>query len=202
MSKCYGSPRFSGDLDFTCSRGFDSNVIRKGLERFRIEFEMEIREYKVGMKIILRIKGPLYTGIRYSLCRLVIDVSFRENVILPPIVKTIGRFMEEIPEFDVFVMQEKEILAEKIRAILTRAKARDIYDLWFLLEKGVEFDLELIKKKLEYYNMEWDKKEFEKAIEIKSEIWETELRPVLQNIPDFDIVRKHIIEKIVKERKE
>ncbi len=169
-------------------------MIRKGLERFRIEFETETKEYEVGLKIILRIKGPLYREVRFSLCRLIIDVSFRENVILPPIMKTIGRFMEEIPEFDVFVMQEKEILAEKVRAILTRGKARDIYDLWFLLRKGVDFDSELVRKKLEYYGMRWDEKEFERSIEIKSNIWESELRPLLRNIPGFESVKKELVQ--------
>ncbi len=179
LSKCYGSPRFSEDLDL-----------------FRIKFEMETREYEVGMKIILRIKGPLYTGITHSLCRLVIDISFRENVLPPPIVKTIGRFMEEVPEFDVFVMQEKEILAEKVRAVLTRAKARDIYDLWFLLRKGVDFDLNLVNKKLEYYGMKWSMEKFTEAITLRSEIWETELKPLLGTVPDFSEVRKLILEKI------
>ncbi len=199
LSKCYGSSRFSEDLDFTCLETFNTNIIRKGLERFRVEFEIKTKEYEVGMKIILYIKGPLYTGIRYTLCRIVIDVSLRENVILSPVIKTIGRFMEEIPEFDVFVMQEKEILAEKIRAILTRSKARDIYDLWFLLRRGVEFDLEVIKKKLEYYDMRWDRRKFIEAVRIKSEIWNTELKPLIRLIPKLSEVKKLIYEKIVPE---
>lgn len=40
-------------------------------------------------------------------------------------------------------------MAEKIRAFLTRAKGRDLYDLWFLLEKGVKIDPLLVDKKLE-----------------------------------------------------
>ncbi len=196
LSKCYGSPRFSEDLDFTCLDEFNPETIEKGLERFRLEFEMMSRRHRVGMKIILRIKGPLYTGVRYSLCKLVIDVSFREIVILPPVVKTIGRFMEEIPEFDVFVMQEKEILAEKVRAILTRAKARDIYDLWFLLKRNVEFDSKLVEEKLEYYGMKWSMRKFTTAIDIKSEIWESELKPVLKNVPKFSEVKKLILKRI------
>ena len=197
LSKCYGSRRFSEDLDFTCTNGFDLKIIETGLKRFRTGFEIETKRYPVGLKIIIRIKGPLYTGKRHSLCRIVIDISFRESVILSPVIKTIGRFMEEIPEFDVFVMQEREILAEKIRAVLARTKARDIYDLWFLFRKGVEFDEKLVRKKLEFYNMKWSKKKFMETIDTKSEIWESELKPLLENVPEFREVRGFLQKKMI-----
>ena len=43
---------------------------------------------------------------------------------------------------------------------MTRKKGRDIYDLWFLLNKGVDLDAKLIKKKLKCYGLEKIKKEF------------------------------------------
>lgn len=61
-----------------------------------------------------------------------------------------------------------EILAEKIRALLYRAKGRDVYDLWFLLSQGVELDWPMINRKTKMY-------------EIK-----TSLQNVLQRITDFD----------------
>jgi len=191
ISKCYGSPRFSEDLDFTSEGEFNTKVIEKGLRRFKIESELEKREYKTGLKIVLKIKGPLYDGNRRSLCKFIIDVSFRENVILPPKIKTIGRFLEEIPEFQVYVMQEKEISAEKIRAILTRNKARDVYDLWFLLKGGI--DLELVKKKLKYYNEKWSKNRFNTKLKEKEKIWETELKPLIEEVPKFKEVVKYIL---------
>ena len=194
LSKCYGSRRFSEDLDFTCLNDFDTDIVTRGLERFKIEFEKDIKKTKTSLNLILRIKGPLYIGTRQSLCKLRIDISFREKILLPPKIKTIGRFMEEIPEFDVLVMCEEEILAEKIRAILTRVKARDVYDLWFLLKQEIKPDLSLIKKKLRFYRMHWDKKKFVKAINTCSKIWKTELGPLLKDIPEFDEVRKLIFE--------
>lgn len=61
------------------------------------------------------------------MCKIELDLSFRENVILEPRIETIGRFLKEIPAFDVVVMREEEILAEKVRAIMTRTRARDVY---------------------------------------------------------------------------
>lgn len=196
LKKCHGLDRFSEDLDFTCVDKVDVKKLENGLKRFNLESEMEMKGYKGGLKVILRIKGPLYIGVRPSLCKFIIDFSFRENVILKPEIRTIGRFLKEIPMFDVFVMQESEILAEKIRAIMTRIKARDIYDLWFLLEKGVKFDEKLARKKLNYYRQEWNHKDFVKKLNMKTEIWETELRPLIKNMPDFKKVRRFILQNL------
>lgn len=200
LNKCYGLDRFSEDLDFTCSNKIDIGRIEEGLKRFRLDFEMKKDEYENGIKISLLIKGPLYTGIRLSLCKFIVDLSFRENAVLKPAIKTIGRFMEEIPAFDVFVMNEEEILAEKTRAIMSRAKARDVYDLWFLLKKGVKFDEELAKKKLKYYNQEWDFEEFRKHINLKESVWITELSPLVDNPPKFREARDFILMEVSKNK--
>lgn len=192
LKKCFGLNRFSEDLDFT-GQGFDVKEFENRLSRFKIEFEIKTKKYENGLKVIIKIKGPLYIGHRHSLCTFIIDVSFRENVILLPETKTIGRFLEEIPAFDVFVMQEKEILAEKIRAIMSRNKARDVYDLWFLLGKSVEVDASLIAEKFKYYKQVWDIREFEKSVEAKKPIWKSELQPLFPRLSDFDEVKKSIL---------
>lgn len=200
LNKCYGLDRFSEDLDFTCSNTISVGRIEEGLKRFRLDFEMKKDEYENGVKISLLIKGPLYTGIRLSLCKFIIDLSFRENVVLKPTIKIIGRFLEEIPAFDVLVMNENEILAEKIRAIMSRTKARDVYDLWFLLKKGVKFDVELAKKKLEYYSQEWNFEEFRKHINLKESVWLSELKPLIDIVPDFKETRDFILKNISKKK--
>jgi predicted nucleotidyltransferase component of viral defense system len=196
LKKCYGLPRFSEDLDFTCMAGIKTESIEAGLKRFNLEFETEAIKYPAGLKATIRLKGPLYSGIRNSLCKLVLDFSFRESVILAPNVKTIGRFLEEIPSFDVFVMQEAEILAEKVRAVLTRTVARDVYDIWFLLNRGIDFDQGIVKKKLEYYGQEWNPEEFARKLIMKKSIWDTELSPLISTIPEFGDVREIIMKKV------
>jgi len=198
LNKCFGLDRFSEDLDFTCHDKIDIKKLEDGLKRFKIDFDIETKEFENGLKVVIRVKGPLYIGIRSSMCKFIVDLSFRENIILKPDIKTIGRFLEEIPSFDVLVMQEKEILAEKIRAIMSRVKARDAYDLWFLLEKGVEFDERLVKEKLKYYKQEWSIREFIKKLNLKKAIWETELRPLVILVPDFKKVKNSILRSISK----
>ena len=197
LKKCYGLGRFSEDLDFTCNGEFDTDQFENGLKRFRLEYTLDTKKYENGLKIMLKIKGPLYTGVPHSLCSFILDISFRENVVLPPVTKTIGRFLEEIPAFDVFVMQEKEIFAEKIRAILSRNKARDVYDLWFLLGNGVEADETLILEKFKYYKQFWNYAEFEESVERKRSIW-GELKPLIKTVPDFDNVKTLILKEAKK----
>ncbi|MCD6496240.1 MAG: nucleotidyl transferase AbiEii/AbiGii toxin family protein [Candidatus Aenigmarchaeota archaeon] len=196
LKKCYGLDRFSEDLDFTCREEVKLRNILNGLKRFRIEYEMEKETYERGLKVILRIKGPLYSLIRQSLCRLVLDFSFREKIIEPPVTKTIGRFLEEIPVFDVFVMNKKEILAEKVRAVVTRQKARDLYDIWFLIGNGVSFDIPLIRKKLEYYGKKWDAGLFIRHVMDKKNVWKSELGPLVSRLPDFDNVSARVLNEV------
>ena len=194
LKKCYGLNRFSEDLDFTCIKSIETRKLDLGFKRFGIEYEKVTEGYPDGLKTTYRINGPLYIGIRQSLCKFIVDMSFRENVILQPAVKTIGRFLREIPSFDVYVMQEEEILAEKIRAVLTREKARDIYDIAFLADKGVKFNENLVKKKLQYYNEKWDKRKFLNRLEIKETSWKAELKPLIEKIPDIKEINKKIRE--------
>lgn len=52
-------------------------------------------------------------------------------------------------EPEILVMDMAEILAEKMRALLQRAKPRDVFDIWFLTtKKRVKVNHELLKEKL------------------------------------------------------
>ncbi len=193
LSKCYGLDRFSQDLDFTLHSKKDLKpILNSGLERFFIPFELEERKYDVGEKIILRAEGPLYTGSRESVCRIELDISSREMVLINPERKKIGRFLPEIPSYTVIVMAKEEILSEKVRSILIRDLARDVYDLKFLLDLDTIVNAKLVEKKLEYYKMKFDLNSFYRAMERKRSIWYKELKPIVKEIPSF----KNVFEKI------
>jgi len=61
-------------------------------------------------------------------------------------------------------LSQKEILAEKVRAITKREKGRDLFDLWFLLSKGGALDKEFIGKKLEFYKEDFNLKKLIRKI--------------------------------------
>ena len=106
--------------------------------------------------------------------------------------------LRELPSFEVVVMAKEEILAEKVRAIITRTKARDVYDLWFLLQRNPTIDVDLINEKLQSHHVKYSLTDLKKHLNLKKEIWETELKPLLVSVPSFTIVQKGILEKMKK----
>ena len=62
-------------------------------------------------------------------------MSRRETVIRNPLAKEINPIYKDILPYIINVMDINEIIAEKIRAILTRDKVRDVYDLYKLAEQ-------------------------------------------------------------------
>ncbi len=148
----YGSFRFSEDLDFTAEllekqikvlinktlkdlNKEMTRVILKKIETNRISFSSrivtEIPEFKFPLSVRL-------------------DFSLRERPILPT-----SSYVETIfpvsPYPQVCYLRIDEILSEKIRAILTRNRGRDIFDLWFILSKKVSIDWDLVNKKMVWY---------------------------------------------------
>lgn len=195
LTKCYGLDRFSEDLDFTAEKKENfSKTINKGLNDFYIEYEFEEKERDQSIDLNYKIQGPLYNGHRNSLCKILLDISLREKLLLRAETKKIGLNIEEIPLFEIIVMSEREILAEKIRALMTRNKARDLYDTYNLLLKKANPSINEINQKLKLVNKEFNKKELIKAIEQKEIIWESELKPLVKSYPKFEETKKFLEE--------
>lgn len=196
ITKCYGFDRFSEDLDFTLTNENKKNyekIINNGLKKFYIEFDSQTEQNKNPLKIIYKIKGPLYINQSNSACKIVLDISLREKIQTSPKVKKIGLNIEEIPSFEVVVMSEQEIFAEKIRAIITRNNARDLYDLYYLIKKGTKINTNLIKEKTEYYSEKFSIKKLKEAINSKEKIWEKELKHLVKTYPKFKEAKKEVL---------
>lgn len=87
-------------------------------------------------------------------------------------------------------LDPKEIMAEKCRPIMNREKGRDVYDLWYLLHKGIKFDIRLIQKKLNCYHETYDKKILiERILAWKNADLENDLRRFLPQ-KDRGIIEK------------
>ena len=147
------APRFSEDLDFTVELKEKDflDFIWELFKEISKEGIISFREKKsiAGKRFLLKAKPavlPYETFVN-------LDFSFREKIIFPQksIIKTDYPIL-----FTSYVyhLSKDEIFAEKIRALLTRDKGRDLYDLWYLITKGAKMDKDLVKKKLKYYNIE------------------------------------------------
>ena len=198
LYKVYKLNRFSEDLDFTLTKKMD---IKKAMNKLSLDFKllnvnMKIKEIKDHIKeknVRLLFNGPLYHGNKEGQCFIPLNISLREPVILEPNMVKISSLYKEITDFNIFVMDKKEILAEKVRAILTRDKARDIYDLWFLLKNNTEFDIALVNKKLKLYNIEFGYNKFFRSISRKKGLWEIDLKNlILGELPKIENITMEI----------
>lgn len=122
--------RFSEDLDFS------SNQEQITLTHIRstfsdIPFLSIKKEYQSAATI--KIEKLQYTGPLVLPNSLKIEVDFCQNVILAPLSKKYHNVWGL--DFYVSVMDAQEICAEKIRAMSDRARYRDFYDLFLLIEK-------------------------------------------------------------------
>ncbi|MDP2951313.1 MAG: nucleotidyl transferase AbiEii/AbiGii toxin family protein [bacterium] len=204
LYKIYKLNRFSEDLDFTLAKKIDLNKLS---DKIILDFNLlnikckikEIIDHKTEINIRFLFNGPLYKGNKETQCFIPLNLSLKEKVILEPKRETIIPLYKEIPSFELFAMQEQEILSEKIRAIMTRDKPRDVYDSWFLLtKKNVEPDFKLINKKLELYNSKFDPDHFKKAINRKKGLWGTDLKNlIIGELPNFDKTQAEILNRFL-----
>jgi predicted nucleotidyltransferase component of viral defense system len=197
----YGLNRFSEDLDFTLNGDLDLSRLVKEIEK-----DFELLNIRATFKIIednpksfsfrIGIEGPLFTK-EIERCFIRVEISKREKISKNLEIKELRPIYPDILPFFVTVMNLEEILAEKVRALFWRGKSRDLYDVWFLLEKGVKVDLELVDEKLSYYGKSWNSKEFLKKIDALEKVWKRELEAIiLGSVPDFKGVKKMIRAKL------
>ena len=130
--------RFSEDLDFS------SNQTKITLARMKRMFKpvnyLKVKkDYVSGATV--KLEKLQYTGPLIQPNSLKVEVDFVQNVLLPPEILSYHNVWGI--DFNVRVMDVREIAAEKIRAASDRARYRDFYDLYLLLEK-YSLDLEKI----------------------------------------------------------
>ncbi len=177
------APRFSEDLDFTVTMPVDKfekhiDVVFKSLSAGEnINFKQRVT--KIGKRYLLTAVLPISSQKSF----INLDFSFRENALDP-------QRMVLLTDFPVLItapiphLSGTEMFAEKIRAISSRRKGRDIYDLWYLHTQGFMPDLEFIAKKLDYYQETYDKDQLLKRIrEFPEEVFINDLRPFISE-PD------------------
>lgn len=162
----FASFRFSEDLDFTSlvSEKRIEELVQKTLKNLNQEVENVI--FKRAESIANSFSGRLFqdvNGFKFPLT-VRLDFSLREK---PINIETsyletpfpIGPY-PQISHFGI-----KEIMAEKIRAIITRIRGRDIFDLWFIFSKDIDIDWKLVNKKMAFYGKSADLKKLIQRIE-------------------------------------
>jgi hypothetical protein len=198
----HGLPRFSEDLDFTTISKVSSDIVAKVSKRLSLlgvanEARIESDDEKsFSFKIMAH--GPLYSS-QNSRCVVYVEISKRENVLKETVPVKLDLLEYQLPVRILMGMSLEEVAAEKVRAIISRNKARDVYDLYYLIkEKRIKFDKELIDKKLKYVGKSFSLAYFRAALNEKSKIFEKELASLIFRVlPSFTEARE-VIEEWVK----
>ena len=146
LHHCYLSQkRFSEDLDFTSLDGdiyFDEvKAVIEGNGIFLVDKVFQ-------STYTIKVERLKYEGLLGQNGNIKFEIDHHQNVVLP------GRAIDYKNVWNVpvttIVMDEREILAEKIRATSQRARYRDFYDLYFLLtdlQLNLNYSIELLKQK-------------------------------------------------------
>ena len=143
----FGSARFSEDLDFS------TTYSKKEIKKIVKDVEKSIRQEIPKLTIL-----PLYSGKKTERFRikyhadenkypLIVRLDFHKE-------KKVGKIVISpmLTKFPIVIfplvthLSEREILGEKIQALITRGKGRDFFDVWYLLEKGIVPDKKIDKK--------------------------------------------------------
>ena len=200
LYKLYSLDRFSEDLDFDGYLGerFNSMLVHF-LKNYGYSSRTKVENFfgrNESLKVL--IAGPLYTGKNESMCRIVLDFSNREAPILQPSFVNFYPLYHDIPPFPIWSMNPSEILAEKIRALMYRKKARDLYDVYFLIKKGVKTTTDLLNKKLSIYGIEFSENLFQEGIETAKANWDSELSVFVNNLQAVGPISQLVAESLKK----
>lgn len=146
--------RHSVDLDFSVLPAFEAEHLKSSLTMWFEQVE-ELHGIPVSLRDFhtangaARVRAQFVGPLRHP-NRLLLDVTLDEPVLLSPQRRPVVTDLFRAPRPHVLCYALEEILAEKLRSILQRGKARDYYDVWRLLkEKADSFDQQIARRVLQ-----------------------------------------------------
>ncbi|MCG6533487.1 MAG: nucleotidyl transferase AbiEii/AbiGii toxin family protein, partial [Syntrophales bacterium LBB04] len=130
---CFGLDRYSVDLDFWLLEAGDYKHWFADLQQFLLRF-FQIRDVADKFNTLLvELKSPDYPRSLKLEMRKGVKIAGKERAIAYSRFSSIQVYVRTIPL--------KDMMASKIEAFLQRREIRDVYDLEFLVKKGVKVDI-------------------------------------------------------------
>lgn len=131
----YNSPRFSEDLDFSSSlndiHALEEAILGTLAEIARENIDVDITESKTTtggyLAIITFPTDPTPVSVQ-------LEISLREGEKRGEPVTIVSDF---VPAYTIIALAKEQLIDEKIRALLFQKKARDFYDLYFILRANL-----------------------------------------------------------------
>ena len=198
--------RFSEDLDFTL---LNSDVTNEQIFKwFREIFEYIRDEANIPLGIIddtehddgginfyIGYVGPF--GGQGSNKKVKVDISRSEKLEFEPVYKPVFLEYSDLEVHQLLCYPLEELLVEKIRSVMQRMQARDLYDIWYLLEvhgMDVDFYLNEFRNKCVSKGLnpgDFPSKLKERLPQYKGR-WQSSLREQIPDSLDFEQVEREI----------
>lgn len=192
--------RFSIDLDFNFNEISIASIKREVAELIKsttfntVEFVKIKNEFESKKEDVYRCMIE-YTGpIKHNLDQSVrLDFSGKEAPLYNVSErKIIDDYRSEMPHVIVPTMDLAEMFAEKCRALITRKeqKSKDLFDIYFLINKDVTPDRRLIDNKFKSYRERFNEEYFDHAVQDTASVWKRDLQDLIPhgNVPDINDV--------------
>lgn len=172
--------RLSEDLDFTSRR--DPKEVVREVEKVISDKKGFVRLEEVSSVDNYTRAKVFYKSYFQEEAAIILDINGRASLHLETEEIDLPNFYDL--DFKVKTVNRKEILAEKVRALITRNQPRDYYDVYFLVkEEGVDWDL--VKKKVKEAGEEYDRERIFKNAQKVYSRWEEDLESLTREDLDF-----------------
>jgi len=209
ISKFYNSDRFSEDLDFTSKRIGEAearklmDLVLKSIQyTARCINEPSINKFGT-IEAAINIEGPRYNRKHSTLQKIGFEINTNAVLIEKAVPMPRTPIYADAKNYVALVMDRREILAEKLRAMMSagrRHKERDLYDIYYLLGKGTSINRELVLKKLDESKIDFSDKELLECIGNVQATWKT-LQPFVQHtLEEYEHVSGTVISAMKKEK--
>ena len=195
--------RFSEDLDFTMLRNIEMSelegLIKSTLQTAKrdsgINFqdnvlsEENINGYKMDIYFRIFRRGGNPLRIKFDITK-----PEKELIFLPLVRKEIFHPYSDDYSAIAIAYSLQEIMAEKLRSIFERTRARDIYDVWYI-SKNIDFTqaLDIFPGKCELKKLTPEIKDLLSRKEDFQNAWKSSLEHQLRDLPQFETVFSDVI---------
>lgn len=198
--------RFSEDLDFTLLKteitkdkiyGWFNEVfeIIKDEANITLGIIDDNEHEDGGFNFYISYIGPL--GGQGNNKKVKIDISRSEQMVFEPVMNDVFIGYSDLEEHQLLCYSLEEVLVEKMRSVMQRMQARDLYDIWYLLEIHemdagfylAEFEAKCRSKDM--LHTDFPKKLDERLPQYKGR-WQSSMSAQIKNLPDFDQVQREV----------
>ena len=190
--------RFSDDLDFSLTHPIKNKDlfthINEAVDKAKEEVGINLQISSKFAKTETGFRGKIYFNMIQNAARtplsIKVDITNYDNEItlLPTEKKKIFHSYSDELNAEIEVYSLEEIFAEKIRALIQRTRARDLYDtgmLYNLINKDKV--LQILDEKFDFKGVILDISSLTKRKDDFSNAWDASLNHQLKVIPDFEI---------------